>query len=444
MPKDRKAKAKKEQQKKQKALLQQKEYNRRRDEYVSTLAQLSAQLGLKEWFSGFSDAELTACFMMRISSLVYRQVGEHPLPKGAEAEVKEYLSHHLKEDLYEYPNGTKVSAHHIAYYLDKLSLLSYSRKRELDEHYLTHQAKADEFIDFVDEHLDKVEKSLKEGLHAISLVLTIPDERFVIFSLHCDTSKTEGNRPLSASHTSQYCICYEVVPALARTFTVEGSRRTGFRYGFPICNSSEIAGLNLPPRLFGIRGTDPLEVYIQSHALNRFVERIDTVDFNIAFARCTTNLLLRPSVKRIGSNKFLLEVVVCDLKLGYFVACLADGAVLIKTFLFVTSSATPEGRKLDTLTGLKKLDKQFLGIDKLSTYMALDVNKSPELVSIFQETGLEKLLLIDKQKFAALSTLLPWIRIPENSELISSYIIRRATELSLSQVEAEEGEIALR
>jgi hypothetical protein len=444
MPKDRKAKAKKEQQKKQKALLQQKEYNRRRDEYVSTLAQLSAQLGLKEWFSGFSDAELTACFMMRISSLVYRQVGEHPLPKNIEADIREFLPLNLKETLFDYPNGTKVSAHHIVHYLDKLALLSCSRQRDLSEHYLTHQAKVDEFIDFVDEKLEQVEEKIKMCLHALSMVLSIPDDRFVIFSLDYDISKTKGKRPLSASHTSQFCIGYEVVPALSRTFTVEGNRRTGFLYAFPLFDSSEIRAINLPARLFGIPGTERLEVYIQSHALSRFVERIDSVDFNIAFFACTIKQLENPSVKRIGSNKFLIDVVVHDLKLGYFVACLADGVVLIKTFLFVTSSSTPEGRKLDTLTGLKKLDKQFLGIDKLSTYMALDVNKSPELVSIFKETGLEELLLIDKKKFSALLTPLLGVRMPENSELITSYIKRRTTELSLSQVEEEEGEIALR
>lgn len=444
MPKDRKAKAKKEQQKKQKALLQQKEYNRRRDEYIDTLARLSEQLGLKEWFDDISATELTVCFRMRISALVYRQVGELPLPKKAEEDVKGYIPLYLKQECYDYPNGTKVSAHHIVHYLDMLALLSFSRRRDLTEGYLRHQAKVDELIDFVDESIDKVEKSIEQCLHALSMVLSIPDERFIIFSLNYDASKTESNRPLSASHTSQYCIYYEVIPAISRTFTVEGSRRTGFRYGFPICNSSDISGLNLPAQLFGIQKTEPLEVYIQSHALNRFVERIDAVDFNIAFSRCTINLLLSPSVKRIGSNKFLLEVAFCDLKLGYFVACVVDGVVLIKTFLFVTSSSTPEGRKLDTLTGLKKLDKQFLGIDKLSTYMALDVNKSPELVSIFQEAGLEELLLIDKKQFAALSTPLPGIKIPENSELIASYLQRRTSELSLSLVEAEEGEIALR
>ena len=46
-----------------------------------------------------------------------------------------------------------------------------------------------------------------------------------------------------------------------------------------------------------------------------------------------------------------------------------EGKIVIRTFLFVTNNGTPEGKKLAQITGLQKLDKKYLALDKLSTFM---------------------------------------------------------------------------
>lgn len=444
MPKDRKAKAKKERQKEQKALLQQKEYNRLRDEYYSSIAELAKRLDLEEWLASFDPYELLTCYKMRITSFIYRPVGNSKFPQHIESFVRGLFPATIRNKEFTYPNGVKVSGHEVLHLLEKIAVASLNRKDDKAELYARLHDKVDTFIAFVDNCLDELNSDLIYHTQMTGWINSVPDRELYVLNLSVESNDSNNEKTLSESWTSKYCVGYEVVPVPSRTFTVEGSRRIGYRYGFPIKVSSEDLWLTLPARLFGIANRESLEVYIQTHALNRIVERIDTILFGMAFAICTIELKAKPIVRKVGSNSFLIDVVVCNLKLGYFVACIVDGVVFIKTFLFVTSSSTPEGRKLDTLTGLKKLDKQFLGIDKLSTYLALDVNKSPELVAIFQEAGLEELLLIDKEVFSTLSKLIPEINLTENSELIASYIERRASELSLSQVEAEEGEIALR
>ena len=444
MPKDRKAKAKKERQKEQKALLQQKEYNRRREEYYSSIAELAKRLDLEEWLASFEPYELLTCYKMRITSFVYRPVGDSKLPKELESFVRNIFPHTIINKELTYPTGVKVSGYEVLHLLERIAVASTNRKNEAAELYARLQDKVDTFIAFVDSSLDELNSDLIYHTQMIGWINSIPDRELYVLNLSIESSDSNNDKSINESWTSKYCVGYEVVPVPSRTFTVEGSRRIGYRYGFPTKVSSEELWLTLPARLFGIANREALEVYIQTHALNRIVERIDTILFGMAFAICTIELKAKPNVQKVGSNSFLIDVVVCDLKLGYLVACIVDGVVLIKTFLFVTNSSTPEGRKLDTLTGLKKLDKQFLGIDRLSTYLALDVNKSPELVSIFQEAGLEELLMINKEVFSTFSKLIPNINLTENSGLIASYIERRTSELSLSQVEEEEGEIALR
>lgn len=444
MPKDRKAKAKKEQQKKQKALLQQKEYNRRRSEYYSSIIELAKRLDLEEWISSFDTYEMLTCYKMRITSFVYRPVGASKLPQDLESFARRIFSGTIRNKEFTYPSGAKVSGHEVVLLLENIAVASYSRKEEMPELYARLQQEVDTFVAFMESSLQEIESDLNHQKRTIGWISSVPDKVLYIFNLSIESSDSNNNKSLSESWTRKYCVSYEVVPVPSRTFTVEGSRRIGFRYGFPLGDGRENLWLNLPARLFGIGDRELLEVYIQTHALNRIIERVDSILFGITFGLSTIWIMSSPNVRKVGSNSFLIDVVVCDLKLGYYVACVIDGVVLIKTFLFVTSSSTPEGRKLDTLTGLKKLDKQFLGIDRLSTYLALDVNKSPELISIFKEAGLEELLKINKEVFSTLSKLTPEINLTENSELIASYIQRRTTELSLSQVEAEEGEIALR
>ena len=70
--------------------------------------------------------------------------------------------------------------------------------------------------------------------------------------------------------------------------------------------------------------------------------------------------------------------------------------LVIRTFLFLTNNGTPEGKKLHNLIGLQKADKEFLKIDKLSTFVNSDIKENEKLKALFCEAGCGDLFQLDK------------------------------------------------
>jgi uncharacterized protein (UPF0276 family) len=58
----------------------------------------------------------------------------------------------------------------------------------------------------------------------------------------------------------------------------------------------------------------------------------------------------------------------------------------------IKHNGTPEGQKLENITELKKLDKKYLAIDKLSTFMTSDIGDNEEVRKIFTTAGCQCLL----------------------------------------------------
>jgi len=149
----------------------------------------------------------------------------------------------------------------------------------------------------------------------------------------------------------------------------------------------------------------PIAVYIQSHALQRLWERIDVytpylVQMNMLIS------LAKPVIIRTGKTSGLLEYSINGNKYGYLVCELIDGDILIKTFLFLTNNGTPEGKKLNELSGLSKNDKKYLAIDRISSFITSDIEHNKTLKELFIQSGCKSLvyaaehLNFEKEKFS--------------------------------------------
>jgi hypothetical protein len=200
---------------------------------------------------------------------------------------------------------------------------------------------------------------------------------------------------------------------------LEGISRPAYRVGWAFAFSGP-EWLCLKPSDLGFKSPfaeQPLKVYIQSHALNRLIERIDcfwpgTVQFNMY---CS---LLSPKITYDSSNNLLIEFSFFGHKAGYFRADIINEIILIRTFLFITNNGTPEGQLLEKNTGLLKADKKYLAIDKLSAFMNSDLDKNKEVQQLFINSGCQCLLdLFNKGK-----PLLTKTGKGFNSDLILSYL----------------------
>ncbi|HYG40829.1 MAG TPA: hypothetical protein VD908_19530 [Cytophagales bacterium] len=200
---------------------------------------------------------------------------------------------------------------------------------------------------------------------------------------------------------------------------VDGNTRPAIRVGW-VLHAISPTWLSLRPSELGLEGAFaeiPLKVYIQLHAINRLSERLDCFweGMNQYNMFCS---LSRPVIARDSNNNLLIECTVFGKRVGYFRADIVEGIILIRTFLFITNNGTPEGRLLEKTTGLQKLDKKYLAIDKLSTFMTSDLDKNEEVRRIFKTAGCQSLLdLFEDMKGMAIKQANAF-----NSELMLKYI----------------------
>ena len=140
----------------------------------------------------------------------------------------------------------------------------------------------------------------------------------------------------------------------------------------------------------GVPGDQPMEVYIQSHALHRFRERTDGI-YDFVAQEYIYHSFINPKVCFDRNHNLLIEYRIMDSKAGYFRFDVVRNIIVVKTFLFLTNSGTPEGDLLAKNTGLKVLDMKYLTIDKLSTFMSSDIANNVQIIKIFTDAGCQSL-----------------------------------------------------
>ena len=156
--------------------------------------------------------------------------------------------------------------------------------------------------------------------------------------------------------------------------------------------------ISIPSEVLYLPPGKMLDVYIQSHALNRLAERLEGIDIGVLHYSLL-NLFNQPKVCRSRRGVLLLEYSVLDDKVGYFVFEVIDEKVILKTFLFLTHNGTPETDKLQATMGLMKEDISYLGIDKLSTFLLSDIANNDRLKQLFIDAGCECLFKFDRAMY---------------------------------------------
>ena len=168
--------------------------------------------------------------------------------------------------------------------------------------------------------------------------------------------------------------------SVSKKFTYNNIERRAFQLYFAhagILNQTPI-GIkrnNIFPKA---KESESLNLYIQSHVLQRIKERLDD------FPPETLNLLIQNTffskIKIVKSHKqFLFACMEDGIPLGYFTFFIQNDDLVINTFLPLVSPNTPEGKKLHELLPLSKEDIVYLGMDKTSFYLQVDFEQIPIL-----------------------------------------------------------------
>jgi hypothetical protein len=189
----------------------------------------------------------------------------------------------------------------------------------------------------------------------------------------------------------------DFTPPQSRFIQVDRSRRTVFRSGAPT-----YFDLGTPPDVWNdwdasvfpdALAGGPYPVFVQQHAIDQLEKRMAGYADAHLLHGWASRSLREPVIRRLQGGSYLVEFRVEGRKLGYFVAAWCDGVILVRTFLFLTMSSTPEAQLLWEQCKLKRWDIDYLNLDQWSTFAALSREKDAGLIELFTECGCGDLFL---------------------------------------------------
>jgi len=179
---------------------------------------------------------------------------------------------------------------------------------------------------------------------------------------------------------------------IVKNISINGIRRPIYKVGLP-SNENVHEWAKIDTSLLGNYYSGEkkeLDVYIQAHALKRMEERLDAMG---ALSRNFMLAITFPHLKSLESYRgyLLIPIAPSKVRLGYLFCNVIDDMLVIRTFLFITHSATPEGDRLKKFTGMKRSDISYWKIDRLSTLFKIDEEHWPELLRVFEVVGIKNI-----------------------------------------------------
>jgi hypothetical protein len=273
-----------------------------------------------------------------------------------------------------------------------LSLWLYLR-RLTDENLYHYQKIKDGFKKFVEneDFFNDSFKTIGEITNFLSWQISTIDKRLISIRMNFEVHESEHYFFTKIGITGYKP---EVV-----NVTFHGNTRPAFRVGLT-CNGGDAfwAGIKaavLKPKNFNPDATIP--VYIQHHAINRLMERLDCANPMVILLGLVDAIAEPKCIHHNGAN--LLEFQYVDKVVGYLVVEMFQEIAVIKTFLLLTHASTPQSEKLREIIGLEKHDINYLNLDKLSTFVHSDLRDNQLLRDIFTRAGCQALLEVKKFDF---------------------------------------------
>ena len=138
-----------------------------------------------------------------------------------------------------------------------------------------------------------------------------------------------------------------------------------------------------------------LPVYVQNHALHRIRQRLDCMDNSYVNTVFSLSFMLPKFITASNGQRMIRAIDLSGKPVGYFPFLKQDGAILLLSFLPLSSPITPEGSVLYKELGIKIDDSKYIGLDKLSFYISTDFDTVPKLKQALQKANMWHLTEIE-------------------------------------------------
>jgi hypothetical protein len=205
--------------------------------------------------------------------------------------------------------------------------------------------------------------------------------------------KTDIPRPKALIGTAATIRCvFELTSQESESihFTYKNIKRKAFNVlvgttFLPVFYTSTIKHHELYPES---KSQNEYKIYVQSHAIHRFKERIDIADATTRNYLMHHALTIDHKVVKSANGRPLMSCSVYNVSLGYYPFTIQGDKLFILSFLPVVCSITPEGKKLYDILKFTKDELVYLGMDKLSFFLTVDFEEIPILKNALIESGL--------------------------------------------------------
>lgn len=344
--------------------------------------------GAQEAYKLLNEEEHFVLFMMKLKPFrVEPDEGEeiHPQEIKALNRVVKYQLQNLHFSIME--NGPKITlddyfiaGETLRFYLRNINEENFAKAPELKKGFA-------QFMKVVNE--DKIQEELIFNIaYILDWALSQIVSGYYFFKYHKETI-------MSMPPVIYNGFQVKFLPTPTLTLTINGNKRTVFKLGYP-SKFDGVCWLLLSPESLNITTSFAdlkIEVYIQKHAITRLTERLDCID-PILIKMNLLNSIMGIKIVKNKAGQSLIEFTLQELKVGYLVYEYIEGVVVIRTFLLLTNNGTPEGDNLHDILGLEKMDKQYLGIDKLSCFVNSNLKNNTQLMKAFTMAGVSDLFNI--------------------------------------------------
>lgn len=412
-------------------------FKKQENEYRKGLTEFLQRINLLAPFNRLPHSVVNSMIKVRISSVRIEPLGKDKLSKEDSGYMKNYLSYVLQLDhKTPYPNGSAVTNKEFIIYLMTLHLHISSYLEKINDEEA--RRAFSEMISFTEEQWDSVFSTLQYHINFSSSWMSNPIVGYVEYESFEFDVKNNDKKTIYDSWCSPVVIYYKTIAPNRKHVVIDGKKREVFEMAYASLEG-ELKWCAIPPKFLKKVGDTPVRVFIQKHALNRMNERLDYILNEMQFYFSAKSVIETTKVNRIGDDRYLIPVLFYNRKLGYLVAHYVDSILVVTTFLFITQEGTPEGMLLNKLTGFKKLDKKYLCIDKLSTFINSDIASKPELVKLLEDAKLGHLVdLYEEIKCVCLDREASL----HDPSFILEYIQKKQEEEQLSLTEQQEIEQA--
>jgi hypothetical protein len=188
----------------------------------------------------------------------------------------------------------------------------------------------------------------------------------------------------------------------SRVVSMDGKPRPACRIGLAVAGAGIRWAATTPAELGSTSDFAdlPMQACIQSHALSRLRERLDTCNLGTIHSELFF-AFEKKQFAPLANNRALAAFEVFGEKVGYLLVEIVDGAAVVRTFLFITNSGTPEGTRLDHELRVGKMEKEYLQIDRLSAFVKTDLPQDQRVRNVFERVGLGHLCRLDPKLFGS-------------------------------------------